>query len=221
MATHKLTHGTKQKDILYLFYSPPKRYNFRPWKYSRHFQRTFFLGSIASSFHDTLPTPTEPPGSYIRSNNPNSFFFSPTDPEEVKNTVSSLKAKNSASIDQISTNIVKLFPFKVISIISYLINKSFSEGKFPDVYKLAKVVPIFKKGGKKTNYEDYRPISLLPAISKVIEKIVHKRLYKFLDKNNILYQNQLGFRKNVSTNHAASYVINKISENMNKNLYIL
>ena len=73
-------------------------------------------------------------------------------------------------------------------------------------------MPRFKEDGDKTNFQDYRPMSLLLAISKIIEKIAPKRLYKFFEKNNLLHPNQFGFRKNLSTNHVASYAINKIAQ---------
>ena len=182
------------------------------------------FSTVATSLHESLPETTTLPLSYVKLNtrqNGNSFFLLPTDPQEVRTTIGALKPKNSASIDGTTSKMVKLFPFKVISIISYLVNKSFSQGVFPNIYKHAKVVPIFKKDGNKTDFHDYRPISLLPAISKIIEKIVHKRLYKFLEKNSLLHPNQFGFRKKLSCNHALSFAINKIAENIDKKLYTL
>ena len=74
-------------------------------------------------------------------------------------------------------------------------------GVFPSVLKTAKVVPVFKKDSK-SDYSNYRPISLLSNVEKILEKLMHKRLYTFLNSNNILYNLQFGFRQQYSTSHA-------------------
>ena len=86
-------------------------------------------------------------------------------------------------------------------------------GVFPSVLKTAKVVPVFKKDSK-LNYSNYRPISLLSNIEKILEKLMYTRLYTFLDYNNIIYDLQFGFRQQYSTSHA---LIN-ITENLRKAL---
>ena len=84
---------------------------------------------------------------------------------------------------------------------------------FPSVIKIAKVVPVFKKDSK-LDYSNYRPISLLSNIEKILEKLMYKRLYTFLNNNNIIYNLQFGFRQQYSTSHA---LIN-ITENTRKAL---
>ena len=74
-------------------------------------------------------------------------------------------------------------------------------GVFPSVLKTAKVVPVFKKDSK-LDYSNYRPISLLSNIEKILEKLMYKRLYTFLNKNNVIYNLQFGFRQQYSTSHA-------------------
>ena len=86
-------------------------------------------------------------------------------------------------------------------------------GVFPSVLKTAKVVPVFKKDSK-LNYSNYRPISLLSNIEKILEKLMYKRLYTFLNNNNMIYDLQFGFRQQYSTSHA---LIN-ITENIRKTL---
>ena len=86
-------------------------------------------------------------------------------------------------------------------------------GVFPSVLKTAEVVPVFKKDSK-LNYSNYGPISLLSNIEKILEKLMYKRLYAFLDYNNIIYDLQFGFRQQYSTSHA---FIN-ITENKRKAL---
>ena len=82
-----------------------------------------------------------------------------------------------------------------------LFNLSFTTGVFPFVLKTAKVVPVFKKDSK-LDYSNYRPISLLSNIKKILEKLMYKRLYTFLNNNNIIFNLQFGFRQQYSTSHA-------------------
>ena len=71
---------------------------------------------------------------------------------------------------------------------------------FPSVLKFAKVVPVFQKDSK-LDYSNYRPISLLSNIEKILEKLMYERLYTFLNNNNIVYDLQFGFRQQYSTSH--------------------
>ena len=77
-------------------------------------------------------------------------------------------------------------------------------GSFPDACKIAKVRPLFKKGSK-TDPSNYRPISLLPLLSKVFERVVLDQTKEFLSLNKILYDYQFGFRKNHSTDTCLSF----------------
>ena len=86
-------------------------------------------------------------------------------------------------------------------------------GIFPSILKSAKLVPVFKKDAK-LDYSNYRPISLLSNIEKILEKLMYKILYTFLNNNNIIYNSQFGFRQYYSTLHA---LIN-ITENIRKTL---
>ena len=94
-----------------------------------------------------------------------------------------------------------------------LFNLSFTTGVFPSVLKTAKVVTVFKKDSK-LDYTNYHPISLLSNIEEILEKLMHKRLYTFLNKSNVVYNEQFEFRQHYSTSHA---LIN-ITENIRKAL---
>ena len=86
---------------------------------------------------------------------------------------------------------------------------SFLTGVYPNLLKIVKVIPIHK-GGSTQDVNNYRPISLLSIFDKIIEKLMHKRLYNFLLEHNILYQNQFGFRKNNSTVFALAQITEMI-----------
>ena len=101
--------------------------------------------------------------------------------------------------------------------ISELCNLSIKLGSFPDACKIAKLKPLFKKGSK-TNPSNYRPILLLPLISKVIEKLIHEQTSTFLAKNEILYNYQSGFRKKHSTDSFLTFLYDKILKGFDEGL---
>ena len=101
--------------------------------------------------------------------------------------------------------------------ITELCNLSIAMSIFPENCKIAKLKPLYKKG-LKTEPKNYRPISLLPLISKIIEKIIHNQTQEFLDKHEILYRYQSGFRANHSTDSCLSYLNEKFFKGIDKGL---
>ena len=95
-----------------------------------------------------------------------------------------------------------------------------ANGVFPDELKIARVTRIFKKGNN-TLVTNYRPISVLPCFSKLLERIMYNRLYKFLVENNILYEKQFGFQNAHSTEHAILQLVNQITEAFSQGKYTL
>ena len=91
-------------------------------------------------------------------------------------------------------------------------------GVYPDLLKIAKVI-LIHKGGSTQDINNYRPISLLSIFDKIIEKLIHKRLYNFLELQNILYSNQFGFRKNNSTTNALIQITEMIKESIDNGKY--
>ena len=108
----------------------------------------------------------------------------------------------------------------VSPILATLINESFSGGIFPDKLKIAKVITLHKKGSTE-NPSNYRLISLLSIFSKIFEKVMHKRLYEFLEKNNLLYSLQFGFRSTCkhSTSHTSISMTEKIRNTIDNGNY--
>ena len=131
----------------------------------------------------------------------NSMFLSPTDPFEIHKIIQNLKSKKSSGHDNLSAIFLKQIGDHLNDPISVIMNRSLTEGIFPNAMKIAKVIPIFKSKDKQ-QFNNYRPISLLPCLSKVLEKLVHTRLYHFLVKQQVLYSSQYGFRPKHSTTHA-------------------
>lgn len=134
------------------------------------------------------------------------FHLRETTFEEVINTINSLPSKVSAGVDEISPKLLKACKYEIAYPLTNLINMSFRSGKFPQQLKLAKVIPIFKKGDQ-CEASNYRPISQISTFSKVIEKLVLTRLTDHLTHNNLFSSQQHGFTKNKSTSTALIYFI--------------
>lgn len=136
------------------------------------------------------------------------FFLYPTNPDEISHLI--LTSKNAApGIDNIKASVMKLIVHIISPVFSYICNLAFSEGVFPEVLKIAKITPIYKAGDS-TLLNNYRPISILPFFSKIIEKTLNSRLTNFLDKFQLLSSKQFGFRAGFSTNTAISTFTDKI-----------
>ena len=128
-------------------------------------------------------------------NNNKSTYFSPKVLKNIK--------------DYLSPILIKLF------------NKCYSEGYFPYELKIAKVIPIFKNKGNINGLGNYRPISMLSVFSKLFEKLIHKKLYEYLDVNKIINENQFGFRISHSTTHALINATENLYKSLDNNLHTL
>ena len=139
----------------------------------------------------------------------------PVAPEEIKEVVHKMKPKTSCGFDNIQMKIIKEIIDNIKTPLTHIFNQSFVTGIVPKQMKIAKVVSIFKSG-KKNLFSNYRPISLLPTLSKILEKIVCNRLMLFINKYDILYKHQYGFRKKHSTIHPIIHLLNHRAENNDK-----
>jgi len=148
----------------------------------------------------------------------NSLFFSYTTIEEVTKIIKNLKNKTTKDIYGLSVTLLKEIEPIISKHLSNIINKCLSEGIFPDQLKHAKITPIFKKGDK-NDESNYRPISILPTISKVFETIIRNRLTCFLQKYNIIDNCQHGYTHKRSTSTALMQVTSEILSGLNKQEY--
>ena len=144
----------------------------------------------------------------------NSFFFRPCTANEVHSIIKNFKNK-STNIHTYSARVLKYVSNIISPLLAEIINKSLCSGYFPSMFKTARVIPLHK-GGSKNDLNNYRPISILPLMSKIFEKIVYKQLYCYLEHFNLLSPAQFGFRSNRSTVQAVmdhlEYVYNNLDE---------
>ena len=139
---------------------------------------------------------------------------------ELKDAFFALKINKSAGYDNISFNIVKKCFGVLHKPLLHIFNLSLQTGIFPEKLKIAGVLPSFK-GGDNRELGNYRPISVLPCFSKILEKIMYNRLYKYLTINNILYKKQFGFQKSHSTEHAIMQLVDQINNSFEHDQYTL
>ena len=127
------------------------------------------------------------------------------------------QVSKAAGLDNLSGRFLKQGAKVLAKPISDLCNLSINSEKFLDLCKIAKLKPLYKKGSL-TRSCNYRPISLKPLISKVIEKVIHNQTSTFLNSKNLLYTYQSGFRKKHSTDFCLSYLNDKILKGLDKGL---
>lgn len=146
----------------------------------------------------------------------NSFFMNPTDENEVDSLICDLKLDSSPGIDKCSPHLIKLIKKIIIKPLTHIYNLSLATGIFPEAWKTAIITPIHKSGDKKSP-TNYRPISLLIIFSKLLEKLVNKRLVVFLESNDLIPDRQFGFRHGRSTEDAVMLLTNTVSNALDQN----
>ena len=145
--------------------------------------------------------------------NIDTMFLEPVSEEEIINTVKACGNKTSLDCHDMNMSLIKKIIVPIAKPLEYIFNLSLSSGIFPDLMKVAKVVPLFKSGQNNV-FTNYRPVSLLPQFSKILEKLFNKRLDKFLSKCNILSENQYGFREKRSTAMALMQLVEDITQSI-------
>ena len=179
-----------------------------------------YFTNIGNNLSKAIPATNKNFKSYLDRNFVDSFFMNPTTPDEIKSITLSLKNNNSCGYDNINIKVIKAaIPF-LSNPLSEIINNSLKTGIVPDNCKIAKIVPLFKSGDKKL-FNNYRPISILPCISKIYEKVVYNRLLAYVNKNNILSKNQYGFRNKHSTATAIVDFNEKLSSAIDSGFYTI
>ena len=168
-----------------------------------------YFTSIGPILSNAIPTTTRSHRSYITRVINSKFNFSPTNNEEVSKIINNFLPKSSCGIDGLSMKILKSIKHIIVDSLTLIINQSLNTGIFPESLKYAKVLPLFKKGDSHI-VDNYRPISLLPAISKIFERVVFCQLYDYFDREKLLYISQYGFRKGHSTEAACLEFLDRI-----------
>ena len=186
---------------------------FQPKQIANEFGRYF--GNIGKKSANKIPKSLKSASTYFEKirQNSSSLFMSPCTTNEIKRLINSLPNKTSSSHDDISNKLLKEICEPFLPALDYIVNESLKLGIFPTIMKLAEVVPLLKSG-KSEIVGNYRPILLLMTISKVLEKVVYNRVYKFLMETGQIYECQYGFRSHHSCEHAIGQLVAHVIKNL-------
>jgi exonuclease III len=177
----------------------------------------YFTG-IAQNLSAKIPNSTKSFKDYMKPSLLNSLVVNPTTPGELLELNSTLKQTHSSGPDHLDPCIISPNLALITTPLVDIINCSLSTGIVPDGMKMSTVTPIFKQGNK-TDPTNYRPISILPYFSKLLEKVMYHRLYDYIVKRNILYPFQHGFRSGHSTVMSLLNIQDKVTQAIDNNEY--
>ena len=169
-----------------------------------------FYSSIGKSTSEKVPESNKNFTDYLRNPQLNSMFMETIDEYQVLEIVNKLKPKMSSGHDDIPTKIVKQSILNILAPLTHVINRSLLTGIIPKDLKLAKVIPIYKSSSRE-ELKNYRPVSLLPAFSKILEKFVFNKITSYMNNTNLFYEHQYGFRAGHSTIHPIIDLLNTCS----------
>ena len=176
-----------------------------------------YFATVGEKFANKIPKPNSTIEEYLAKirQNENSLFMNPCTESEVLKLIGQLPRKASGGHDNISNILLKEIGPTILPVLVEIFNESIKNGIFPNTMKLAEVIPLYK--GKERYIEShYRPISLLTTISKLLEKIVCKRVYDFLNKTGQINPSQYGFRAHHSCDNAVNHLVGKVVKKFRK-----
>ena len=147
-----------------------------------------------------------------------SFFINPVTEGEVEQELLKIDPTKSTGIDDLSPKVIRQIAPLIKIPLTSIFNKSFTTSIIPDKLKISLVTPVYKNEDQ-CWFSNYRPVAVLPCFSKILEKIMYKRLINFIQKYDILYNKQFGFRKNHSTETAIIDLVAKLTDAIDKNKF--
>jgi len=174
-----------------------------------------FFCEIGPKLAESIPSSSKSYKDYLGNEIEENFVFKNITIDAILDIGGKLKPKNSVGLDCFSSKQLKDVLPLLAEPISHVFNLSIQTGYIPNEFKTARVIPIYKSDSE-FSFNNYRPISLLPALSKLLEKIVAKQMCGFIEKNKILYDLQFGFRKNHNTTQPLILFLDKIYTALNK-----
>ena len=177
-----------------------------------------YFGSVAQNVQNSINQHNGENLLNIVPRNENTFYMNPSRRREIVQIVKALK--KCSGVQAISLKVLRLGIDVFSNIISDLFNLSFLSSVYPSDFKVARVVPIFKSGNK-SHIDNYRPISVLPVLNKIFEKLIFVRMLSFCNRYNLIRDTQFGFRSGSNTDRAALNLIFKILPSFEMKNYAL
>ena len=169
-----------------------------------------FFVNVGESLANEIPSIDRCPSEYIKVEISENFFVSAVTEDEIGKIICNFK-DSAAGWDDLRPRIMKLIQSCIKRPLAHICNRSFMTGIFPSELKIADVVPIFKSGDDMV-FSNYRPVSVLPVLSKILERLMYNRLILYINRHDLLYEYQFGFQKGKSTHMTLITLIDKISE---------
>ena len=170
-----------------------------------------YFANIGSDLASAIPSVINSAYEWMSPPPRESFFLSPITPEEIETEISNLKIGKAVGPSSIPVSIFKILKGALSEPLQMIFNASFLTAIVPDRFKLARVIRVFKKGSQ-VSLSNYRPISLLSVFNKLLEKLVFNRFSNYLEKRELIYSKQFGFRSRHSTVHAVLSIIDKVQK---------
>ena len=183
-------------------------------------QNHYFIDKVKKLLQD-MPAPTSDPLAKLKmimKNQSSVFELKAAHPDEVAKIVLQLRNSKSTGLDTIDSEVLKLALPYILPAITHIINLSISSAQFPSQWKIAKVIPLFKKDDP-VNPKNYRPVAMLPIISKVLERIVFNQITDYMETNCLMHPNHHGFRSGHSTVTCLIQMYDKWVEAIEQNDY--
>jgi len=180
-----------------------------------------FFTNVGEEISNAVPHVTKKPEDYINYGRQiPSLLLRNTTPEHLLKIIKKFKPKNSCDINGVSTKMIKLIGPEIVVPLSHIFNLSLSTGEFPSQLKQCRVIPIFKSGDQ-LECDNYRPISLLSSISKILEKVVAEKLVHHLKENDLLYKHQYGFLSGKSTEQNLLQILDYVTTALNDGMFCI
>ena len=166
-----------------------------------------YFANVGKTLASEIPSVPNSPMEYLNKSMCNSFYVFPTTRSEIETEISELKTGKAVGPSSIPFGILKMLKTDISKPLEFVFNTSLSSGIVPSDFKIANIIPVYKKGSQSClcNYR-------ISVFDKLLEKLMYNRLIKFLEKNNVLFENQFGFRAKHSTDHAVLCIIDKIQK---------
>ena len=183
-----------------------------------------YLANIGKETNESVGTPSKPASSYMKKHadrNQHEILLQDITSADVIEVCKKFTPKTSCDASGMQQNIILSDIELLAPVLAHLVNKSQKTGIFPEGGKIARVIPVYKNKGSKNMFGNYRPISLLPVFSKIIERLIYDKLFEFLVRYQILFESQYGFRSGRNTTHATLDFIKSIEEAIESNQYAI
>jgi hypothetical protein len=178
-----------------------------------------FFTRVGKQISNSIPPVAKAPEDYVNYDRPiPNMPLGNTTPEHVKKVIAKFQPKTSCDVQGQSTKMIKFISSEIAVPLAHIFNLSLSQGVFPEKLKSCRVIPVFKSGDR-LDVDNYRPISLLSSISKILEKIVAEKLIHHLLSNELLYLHQYGFLPNKSTEQNLLQIVNYITTALNDGMF--